>query len=273
MGIAGQAISGLLGANAATSVANTQSNAAMLAAMQQQAASRDALDVQRFQWQVAQNNMAPWLQAGQNALARQTAGTAPGGEYDPTQWTVDKYSASPYYQWLTQQGVNALQASGAAAGNYGSGNLGAALVEYGQNMAGAGFQDWWNRMMQAQSTAYNQQAGISGTGQTTGNALTSAGQNYATTASNTMLGGANALASGLNAAAASQAQGLIGSAGSYANALSGADNQAAGILGAFLRNQQFQNMMNQYQMNLSSPVDYNTFYGGGGTGYADLGGM
>lgn len=255
--------------NTASAAAGAQADAANMSAVLQAGAAKDALDVQRFQWQVAQNNMAPWLQAGQNALARQVAGTATGGEYDPTQWTVDKYTASPYYNWLTQQGINALQASGAAAGNYGSGNLGTALVEYGQNMAGAGFQDWWNRMMQAQSTAYNQQAGISGTGQTTANALTGAGQNYATTASNTMLGGANALASGYTGAANAAAQGIYGTQQSYSNTT----NQALGVLGAFLRNQQFQQMANALGYNnagystLGYMNDYQT------PSYSDLGGM
>ena len=66
---AASGIGAALGSHAATSAANTQSTAALQAAQLQYQASQAALAETARQFNIGQQNQAPWLQAGQGALA------------------------------------------------------------------------------------------------------------------------------------------------------------------------------------------------------------
>ena len=66
----GSIFSGLLGANAAESAADTQA-----------AAANRAADLQYKMWQEQQALQKPWLQQGETALNRLAAGLAQGGEF------------------------------------------------------------------------------------------------------------------------------------------------------------------------------------------------
>ncbi len=210
----------------------------------------EALKMQENQYQQSRADMMPWLNAGKNALVGQSelAGNLPD-------LSSSAYEDSAYNKWIRQQGVNSLMASGAAKGAYGSGNLGTALVEYGQNASGSQYTDWWNKMMSEYNTKYNTLASLSGTGQVAASSMANTGTNYANSSSNllTNLG-------------YSQAQGLYGQANAWQNALTGTSNQLMGGLGSYLNYQQNQNLVNQLSL-------LNNRYGNLGVTGNEYGGM
>ena len=110
----------------------------------------------------------------------------------------------PGYEFRKQEGINALAAAGAASGNYGSGNMGVALQDFGQNLASQEFQNVYNRLAGMSGTGQVQSQAIGGLGVNTGNAmanyLNQAGQNIAqggVAASNALIGGARNLENGI----------------------------------------------------------------------------
>jgi hypothetical protein len=115
-------------------------------------------------------DMAPYLESGKTNLNALTAAMGGGGYLDPSQqykpFTFNQ--SDPSYQWRLQQGANALTAQGAAMGNLGSGNLGTALVNYGQNAASQEYQNEFNRYQQGlndwmaqRAASYNMLSGAS----------------------------------------------------------------------------------------------------------------
>lgn len=187
---------GLIGAGVAAYNNNQQQNAIGSASSAQQNAMQQSLAEQRRQYELAQNNMAPWLRAGQEALQQQRELMGLGGN------SANQLSAlanSPGYRFRLQQGQQALDAGLAARGGMGSGKSMAAANEYGQNFAS---NEYNNRL--------NQLAGLSGSGQTMSQNMGSLGANYAQNYGGTLQGGANALGSAaINAANATQSS-LLG---------------------------------------------------------------
>jgi hypothetical protein len=150
---------------------------------------------------------------------------------------MDQYQEDPGYQFRLNQGVDALTAAGAAGGYLGSGNLGTALVGYGQEMGSQEYANAYNRYMAENEAAYNRLAAISGTGQLSSQYLAGAGGTAAANMGNLAVGGANALAAG-----------QVGSANAWAGGLNNIGNQAMSGLGTYLNYQQNQNMMNQWAL-------------------------
>jgi hypothetical protein len=210
-------------ANAQTNAANNQLTAADKANAQQQA-----------NWEQTQANQKPWLTAGTDAVNKLSTGTAAGGQFS-TVPTFDPNSVNlqqdPGYQFRLQQGVNALTAAGSAAGNLGSGNMGTALVNYGQQAGsqeyGAAYQramDQYNSGLNAQNTMFNRLSGIAGTGQVATNQLASYGAQNATAQGNNSMNAANLAgqyqtnaANGLYNAGQTQGNQLMGIGGQLAN--------------------------------------------------------
>lgn len=221
------------------------------AAQTQAATSTYAADLANQQWQITNEQLAPWRNAGTAAINRLSAGTQPGGEFDTFNYS-DMY-ADPGYKWRLQQGIDALNASGAAAGNYGSGNLGVALLNYGQNSASNEYQNAYARWQDQ----YNRLAGIAGTGQTT---ILQGGQLGA----NAM----NAVGNNLTNAANAIAQGGVGSANAWVNFANNASNQTMSGIGTYLRWQQQQNLLNQYGGGNDSSWNSWGGYNGGYDGYS-----
>ena len=189
---------GLIGAGVSAYGANQQKGALGSASAAQQAAMQQSLAEQKRQFEISQNNLSPWLQAGGQALKQQKALMGLGGD------STNQLSAlanSPGYQFRLQQGQQALDSGLAARGGMGSGKSMAAANEYGQNFASNEYQ---NRL--------NQLAGLSGTGQNTAQNMGTMGANYGMNYGNTLQNGANAYGSAaINAANATQSS-LLGGA-------------------------------------------------------------
>jgi hypothetical protein len=202
--------------------------------------------------------MKPWLTAGTTAVDRLSTGTQPGGQFDQFgKFQMKPLISDPSYNWRKQEGINALAASGAARGNYGSGNLGVALQNYGQNLASTEYQNEYTRQFneynnqyQQWQDQYNRLAGIAGTGQVTAQNLGQMGYNAANAMGEARMGGANALASG-----------QIGSAQAQAGAITGWGKQIQGLVGMGANYLQQQNLYDQNRLTASGQ-NANAFYSG-----------
>ena len=203
------------------------------AAANQLSAAQQANAQQQANWETTQANQLPWLQAGQGAVNQLATGMGAGGQFS----TVPVFNPNsvnlqqdPGYQFRMQQGVNALTAAGSAAGNLGSGNLGTALTNYGQQAGsqeyGAAYaraMDQFNSQLSAQNTLFNRLSGVAGTGQTAANQLASYGAQNATQQGQNSMNAAN-LAGQFNTNAAIGQNNMLSSAG---NQMGGIANQLA----------------------------------------------
>jgi hypothetical protein len=231
-----------------------QASAAGNAANTQAASAVAANDTQWKMFQQQQANQQPWLDAGKGALGQITNGLAPGGQFatapqfnfDPSKVDVTQ---DPGYKFRMQSGVDALVAAGSGSHNYGSGSLGVALQQYGQNLGsqeyGAAYDrkhtsalDTYNSAMTGQNTVFNRLSGVAGTGQVATGQLAGAGMNAANNVSANQIGAGNTIA-----------QGQIGQANAAANGITGVTNQLIGGYRGYNQNQMYNNYLTQQNMN------------------------
>lgn len=161
-----------------------QGEATSSAAAAQERAAREQLALQREMWQTAQEQYAPWREAGVEALGGMQAMMQPGYEM----------TTSPDYQFRMQQGQRALEGAAVARGNLMSGRTLKELTGFGQNLAS---QEYANR--------FNRLASLAGIGQTATQGIVGAGQSYATGAGTAYGNMGQARASGYLGQGANQA--------------------------------------------------------------------
>lgn len=140
----------------------------------------------------------------------------------------------PSYEWRKQQGIDALAASGAASGNYGSGNMGVALQNYGQNLASTEYQNASNRWNQQQTNLYNRLAALSGVGQVTAQNLGTEGTQATQAVNNAYTNAANAYGAG-----------QVGAANAWASGYGNLANQGMGAVGSWLNYNQNQQLIDK----------------------------
>ncbi len=213
----------VVGAGGAIYSSNKNAQTAKKAGEAQGQGDQAAVDEQQRQFDITQKNLQPWLVGGQQALGQQQNLLGLNGTA-AQQTAYNNYTLSPGQQFLRDQGMKSVMANASATGGLGGGNV---LAELNKQGIGWAAQDYNNY--------YNQLAGVSGTGQTTGTQL---GQLGANTANN--IGGY------LQNIGSSRASGILG----------GGQAQAAGMnnaIGAGMWG------YNQYQ---------NNAFGGGGSSYS-----
>lgn len=252
IGAAGSIGGALIGSSASKSAANTQAQAAQNAAQLQYQASQNALDFQKQEFNTEQQNLAPWLQAGQGSLSnlQQLLGSAsnpgslmqsyPGGQFTaPTESQM--IAGDPGYQARMDLGEQALQQSAAARGNLLTGGTAQALDKFGQDYASNEYQNYYNQALntygtnynvwnQGQTNQYNRLASMAGVGQQTATQLGQLGQSAANGISNNLLGTAANMGQQYNNAAAANASGMIGSANAWSGALGGTANSLSNLM-------------------------------------------
>ena len=94
-GVATAVVGGaLIGAYATSQASGEQASAATQAANTQADANRYAADIQYKMWQEQQALQKPWLQAGENALAKLTSGINTGqfGKVSPFSFTAADFA-------------------------------------------------------------------------------------------------------------------------------------------------------------------------------------
>lgn len=170
LGVAGSALKGFSGEAAAES-------ADKAAAAQAAATDRATQEAQR-QFNVGQENLAPWLSAGKQALGSQQALMGMGGD---TVEQMRQLQSAPGYQFRLSQGQRALDAGLSSRGGMGSGKAMNAATQYGQDYAS---NEYGNRL--------NQLAGMSGTGQSTAGGMAGMGNQFAQNQGSLLTQGANA---------------------------------------------------------------------------------
>jgi len=138
-------------------------------------AAEMTVEEQRRQFDIAQQNMAPWLQAGGWGLAQQQAflkGDRSG------------FEKSPEYAYARDEGLNTMDHSAASRGGlFGGGNK-RDEMRFVTGLAGQNADNYYNKL-----------AGLSQTGYNTGNSLASLGQTMAGQIGNAYTNAGNARAS------------------------------------------------------------------------------
>ena len=222
----GSAIGGIMGAQASEQASSDQLYAA-----------QQSIAEQKRQFDITQQNQKPFLQAGTGAVNQLSTLMQPGGQLANTTPTLAQLQLDPSYGFIKQQGINALAASGAASGNYGSGNMGVALENYGQGLASTNYQNALQNWQSGQTNLYNRLAGLSGTGQVAANNLGVEGANMANSVGNALQTGANN-AGYYNVQAAQQLGNAVKSSG-------GGSPDIQGYINAYQQNNYDWNQQNQ----------------------------
>jgi hypothetical protein len=181
--------SAVVGAGASIAGSQTAANA-------QTQASQNAINAQQQMFNVTQQNLSPYNQAGQGALTQlqSLTGTNAGGnpltapltsQFQPTQAQL---AATPGYQFTLNQGLESTQNAYAAQG---LGSSGAALkgaANYAEGLAGTTYQQQLQNYLTQNAQTYNMLQGQVGIGENAaaqvGNAATQTGQGVAQSATN-----------------------------------------------------------------------------------------
>lgn len=177
------------------------------AAQEEQA--NTALGEYRRQFDVTQENLSPWLEAGTGALSEQQNILGLSGR-EAQQKSYDDYSMSPGQEFLRKRGEKAVIRQHLAIGGMGGGRVRSALNKQGIGFAAQDFGQHYNRL-----------AGISNTGQQTGQQMGQFGQNYAGNAAQQYGLIGNARASGIYGGQQADARGnqkfrdTLGTIGSF----------------------------------------------------------
>jgi hypothetical protein len=207
-------LGGILGADAAESAADTQA-----------AAARDAADIQQSQFNLINQQQAPYRGYGYTALNQiggllggqtQTydalgnpTGTQQGSGYLTRQFGPGdlKTSLAPNYEFMLKEGQRAARQRLNAGGSGGS-DIDRGITRFAEDYASNAYQQAFNNFSSQRKDIYNTLAGIAGIGQTGQTAVNQANQTLGTNLSNLA-----------TSAGAAQAAGQVGAANAYGGAL------------------------------------------------------
>lgn len=168
------------------------------AAAAQEEQAQTALGEYRRQFDIGQENLSPWLEAGQGALGMQQDFLGLSGG-DAQQAAYDNYAESPGQKFLRDRGEKATMRHYAGIGGLGGGGVRSALNKQGIGWAAQDFGNYYNRL-----------AGMSNTGQNTGQQMGQQGQNFANQSAGQYGLIGNARASGIFGAQQAKSAGRAG---------------------------------------------------------------
>jgi hypothetical protein len=227
-GLAGAAIS----ASGAKSAANTQADAA-----------NNAAQMQWQQFQQMQQNLQPYMQLGTNTIPQLQAQMGKLGgmqfSFNPTEQQLEQ---TPGYQFTLQQGLKGVDNALSAKGLNLSGAQAKGIGQYTTGLADQTYQQQYQNALQQfmanygiQSDQYNRLSGLVGLGQNAAAGVGNAGLQTASTAGNFLTSGANAQAAGMigSANAINSGLGSVAQGGLLYSLLNNnVGSQAGGIYGA-----------------------------------------
>ena len=196
--------SGLIGASAANSAANTQAGA-----------DRYGEDLQNQQFEETRSDQQPWRDAGGTAIGQLSDLTKQGGQLGPdAKFTGSDLYSDPSYKFRLDQGLQAVQRSAAARGSLASGGTLKGVNDYAGNSASQEYGAAYGRWNNDNTNTYNRLAGIAGLGQQANSSTAQAGSSAA-----------NAESSLASQVGQAQAAGAIGQANAWSGAInSGTSN-------------------------------------------------
>jgi len=218
--VGGSLIGSAMSADAATSAADTQAqaardaNAQQLAIFNTQNAQQAPYRAQGYSALNQIGSMLPGTYQQYDAQGNPT-GTGTGSGYLTQQFTNQDLNANlaPNYAFQLGQGQGATRNLANASGGLIGGNALQGMQDYTQNFAGNAYQNAFANFQGQRSNIYNTLAGIAGIGQTGQTATNQLATNYGTNAANLTTG-----------AAAAQAAGTVGAANAYSGGLQNAGN-------------------------------------------------
>jgi hypothetical protein len=208
-------LGGVLGGSAAKSSANTQADAA-----------RYAADLQQRQFNLINEQQAPYRGYGYTALNEiggllggstpqydaqgKQIGTQQGTGYLTRQFGPEdlKTSLAPNYEFMLKEGQRAARQRLNAGGSGGS-DIDRGITRFAEDYASNAYQNAFQNFSNQRKDIYNTLAGIAGIGQTGQSATNAANQTLGTNLSNLA-----------TSAGAAQAAGQVGAANAYGGALS-----------------------------------------------------
>lgn len=224
--IAGAAV---VGAGASLASGAMQSNAAQSAASTQASAANAANAQQASEFAQTEQNLAPFISTGQNALGQlaNLTGTAPGGNPLTAPltkpFTPQDLTGTPGYKFTLQQGLEAVQNAFAAQGLGSSGVALKGATNFAEGLAGTTYNQQLANYLNQNQQIYNMLQTQAGSGQNAAAGLGALGQQNV-----------NAQTALSTSGAAAQAAGTVGSANAIAGSLgslSGTANTAALLMG------------------------------------------
>jgi hypothetical protein len=141
--------------------------------MQSDTADRQQNDIKEQQ-RIAREDAGSYMRLGGQSAGMLQNYLQEGGRLNKG-FSMSDFQQDPSYQWRMNQGTNALQAGGAAQGNYFSGTMGTALQDYGQNAASQEYMNAFNRwntennnlfqrLFNTEQVGANQGQGVNGMG-------------------------------------------------------------------------------------------------------------
>lgn len=211
IGVGGSLLSGLFGSSSAKKAADKAAKTGQAVGLGLQNLAQSGLDAQT-------NILQPYLDAGGQGVRDLSAAYAPGGalsdkfSFDPSQ-----IANNPNYQFVLQQGTDAVQKSAAAKGGLFSGGTLKAIDQYSQGLATNTINDAYSQALNTFQTNHNNTfqglSALTGIGMNAENAYQGAiGQrlNANVAAGNAYTGAGNA-----------QAAGTVGAGNAWQNALAG----------------------------------------------------
>lgn len=228
-----------IGAVGASKAAGAQSDAAKSAAQLQHQDQQASLAEQKRQFDLQQQNLAPWLKAGTQGINSLSGLLSTPGQGLLTPWTdqfhaptADQARQTPGYQFAQEQGQNSIQNSAAAHGGLLSTGTMKTLDQYSQGLADQTYSDTYNRALGEyqqrynifqgnQTNEFNRLAGLSGTGQQAATTLGQFGQQSAANVTNINATAGAQQGGSLMAAGNARASGYAGIANSINSGISG----------------------------------------------------
>lgn len=208
--------SAVISSNASKSAAKSQAKAADKAASVQANAADQATGLQRDIYNTNRADLAPWREAGGNALRMLADSLGMNGPEGSARGT-SAFRTSPGYDFAVSEGTRAVNSNFAAKRMTFSGAREKALTRFGQGTADQEFGSWIGNLK-----------AIAGIGQTATNTTAQGATAYAQNTGNLMQDAAAARASGYVGSANAATAGTLGSA----NAISGGVNNLAKLAGS-----------------------------------------
>lgn len=210
-GPAGNLLGAGLGAGASMGAANTQANAA-----------NQATQAQLAMFGQTQQNLQPWMGAGNVSLANlkgglglpsDTSGSMNWGAPLVAPFSPGQYQQSPGFQFQQQQGNQAINANAAARGTYYAPATLQDLSKFQTGLLGNDYQQALQNYTGQQNSIFNKLSGLSSSGQNAAANLGTMGTNVGGQVGGNIIGAGNA-----------QAAGQVGTANAISGGLSGAYN-------------------------------------------------
>jgi hypothetical protein len=255
-----------------------QGSAAKSAAQTQANAAENATQAELSMFNTTQQNLAPYMGSGVNALnalnfglgiGPKTGGSSGVGYGSLTApFTAAQYQQSPGYAWQMSQGIDAVQNSASAAGGIGGGNTLKALTTFGQGLANTDYQQAYQNYIAQQQQRYNMLSGVANSGQSAAANLGGFSTQVGSQIGSNIIGAGNALAAG-----------TLGQAGAYSSGLNSL-TQLASLYGNASNPNNFNNPNNPngvggqmvtYYTAGGQPYSATVASGGAGPAYCDYG--